>query len=48
MQPNNSFFLLGTIAMGVALSYGLLGPIYATKPFEETLPAGYGSGVGPA
>ncbi|KAG8908251.1 Endochitinase 1 [Tulasnella sp. 403] len=36
---------LFSIALGVAVSYGILGPIYLTKSFEKTLPPGYGSGV---
>ncbi|KAG8908250.1 hypothetical protein FRB99_008315 [Tulasnella sp. 403] len=42
-----SFWLLFilSIALGVAVSYGVLGPIYLTKSFEKTLEPGYGSGV---
>ncbi|KAG8952139.1 hypothetical protein FRC04_005139 [Tulasnella sp. 424] len=34
-----------SIAFGAGVSYGVLGPIYLTKSFDKTLPAGYGSGI---
>ncbi|KAG8998120.1 hypothetical protein FRB90_012358, partial [Tulasnella sp. 427] len=34
-----------SIAFGAGVSYGVLGPMYLTKSFDKTLPAGYGSGI---